>query len=165
MNEYSRKPSLDLVLSIITLGIYDFYLIYKIAADTAEVQYSENREKSSKKAALILPFLSLILSAAFIAMWFKSNGVSDCFFFLEPALGVASVGLLSAIWHLAYIPRIYKITAGKAKSGVPAAIISAICAVLGLRIVGFMICDSRLNMQRNEAPQASSKADSETNMQ
>ena len=36
MNEYSRKPSLDLALSIITLGIYDFYLMYKIAADTAE---------------------------------------------------------------------------------------------------------------------------------
>ena len=165
MNEYSRKPSLDLALSIITLGIYDFYLMYKIAADTAEIQYSENREKSSKNAALILPTLSLILSAAFIAMWFKNNGVSDSFFFLEPALGVVSVGLLAAIWHLAYIPRIYKITAGKAKSGVPAAIISALCAVLGLRIVGFMICDSRLNMQRNEAPQASSKADSETNMQ
>ncbi len=164
MNEYSRKPSLDLVLSIITLGIYDFYLMYKIAADTAEIQYSENREKSSKKAALILPFLSLILSAAFIAMWFKSNGVSDGFFFLEPALGVVSVGLLAAIWHLAYIPRIYKITAGK-PSGMPVAIISALCAVLGLRIVGFMICDSRLNMQRNEAPQASSKADPETNMQ
>ncbi len=150
MNEYSRKPSLDLMLSIITLGFYDIYLMYKIISDTAELKYqNDDADKllKTKKIAALLAIVSLAISIAFIVIWFNGVGRSNKFFVYEPIVGVATIGVISSIWHVTSLTRIYKIKPFKARPVL--IIISAICSILGLKIVGAMICDSKINKIRS----------------
>lgn len=145
MNEYSRKPSLDLMLSIITLGFYDFYLMYKVSADILEAKHNEDPDKlrSLKKLVATLSIISLIISIMFVIMWFKGIGNDGGFFFYEPILGIITEGMIAAAFHVVNITHIYK--ANHLKGIIPVLILTIIFSVVGIRVIGFMVCDSKLN--------------------
>ena len=158
MDESRRKPLLDFLLSLLTLGFYDCWLLYAIPSDFSKAEGKKaigseekagNETKTSTeekagnggrtKKALAFSFLFALLSVLYAVYGFydviyKNAGS----ILLITAVYFAACGLLFLLWVLIFL---------KKHVGIGRSILLCIPALFGLKIIGLCALEHSLSEQ------------------
>ena len=144
MDERRRKPILDFLLSLLTLGFYDCFLMYAIPSDLEELEKrksvedrTETLKSTQKRKLFVFPVIFALLSILTCVFLLSDLIYGNArLIIIIPTVSAVISGICFSIWQTVYVRKL---------AGTGLSVVLGLLAFAGLRIIGLCVLERKLS--------------------